>query len=83
MPIGLAVAVAGAAGALARYLLDFCAGDYLESHHPVYVTFSRSTLAARCSSRDPRRVRAVGGRRGGSHDDAGVAGRDLRTGACH
>ena len=50
MPIGLAVAVAGAAGALARYLLDFCAGDYLESHHPVYVTFSRSTLAARCSS---------------------------------
>jgi fluoride exporter len=40
MPIGLAVAVAGAAGALARYLLDFYAGDYLESHHPAYVTFA-------------------------------------------
>lgn len=40
MPIGLAVAVAGAAGALARYLLDFYAGDYPESHHPVYVTFA-------------------------------------------
>jgi fluoride exporter len=42
MPIGLAVAVAvaGAAGALARYLLDFCAGDHMEPHHQVYVTFA-------------------------------------------
>ncbi len=40
MPIGLAVAVAGAAGALARYLLDFYAGDHMEPHHQVYVTFA-------------------------------------------
>ena len=48
MPIGLAVAVAGAAGALARYLLDFYAGDHMEPHHQVYVR-SRSTWPARCS----------------------------------
>ncbi len=40
MPIGLAVSVAGAAGALARYLLDFYAGDHMEPHHQVYVTFA-------------------------------------------
>src|SRR3954451_11206792 len=40
MPIGLAAAVAGAAGALARYLLDFYAGDHMEPHHQVYVTFA-------------------------------------------
>ena len=40
MPIGLAVAVAGAAGALARYPLDFYAGDHMEPHHQVYITFA-------------------------------------------
>jgi CrcB protein len=40
MPLGLAVAVAGAAGALARYVLDLHVGDHLEPHHQVYVTFA-------------------------------------------
>jgi CrcB protein len=40
MPIGLAVALAGAAGASARYLLDFYGGDRMEPHHQVYVTFA-------------------------------------------
>jgi CrcB protein len=38
MPIGLAVALAGGLGAYSRYLVDFYAGDHLESHHQVYVT---------------------------------------------
>ncbi len=38
MPTGLAVALAGGAGAFARYVLDYYAGDRLEPHHQVYVT---------------------------------------------
>jgi CrcB protein len=40
MPTGLAVALAGGAGAFARYVLDFYAGDRLEPHHQVYVTLA-------------------------------------------
>lgn len=40
MPTGLAVALAGGAGAFARYALDFYAGDRLEPHHQVYVTLA-------------------------------------------
>jgi CrcB protein len=40
MPTGLAVALAGGAGAFARYALDLYAGDRLEPHHQVYVTLA-------------------------------------------
>jgi CrcB protein len=40
MPTGLAVALAGGAGAFARYALDYYAGDHLEPHHQVYVTLA-------------------------------------------
>jgi fluoride exporter len=40
MPTGLAVALAGGAGAFARYALDYYAGDRLEPHHQVYVTLA-------------------------------------------
>jgi fluoride exporter len=39
MPIGLAVALAGSLGASARYALDYYAGNRMEPHHQVYVTF--------------------------------------------
>jgi fluoride exporter len=40
VPTGLAVALAGGAGAFARYALDYYAGDQLEPHHQVYVTLA-------------------------------------------
>jgi CrcB protein len=40
MSTGLAVALAGAAGAFARYALGLYAGDHLEPHHQVYVTLA-------------------------------------------
>jgi fluoride exporter len=40
MPTGLAVALAGGAGAFVRYALDCYAGDRLEPHHQVYVTLA-------------------------------------------
>ena len=46
MPIGLAVALAGGAGAFARYALDYYAGDHLEPHHQVYVTLAVNVLVS-------------------------------------
>jgi fluoride exporter len=46
MPIGLAVALAGGAGALSRYALDYYAGDHLEPHHQVYVTLAVNVLGS-------------------------------------
>ena len=46
MPIGLAVAVAGAAGAVARYALDYYAGDHMEPHHQVYITFAINVVGS-------------------------------------
>ena len=46
MPIGLAVAFAGGAGAFARYALDYYAGDHLEPHHQVYVTLAVNVIGS-------------------------------------
>jgi len=46
MPIGLAVALAGGAGAFARYALDYYAGDHLEPHHQVYVTLAVNVIGS-------------------------------------
>lgn len=46
MPIGLAVALAGGAGAFSRYALDYYAGDHLEPHHQVYVTLAVNVLGS-------------------------------------
>jgi CrcB protein len=46
MPTGLAVALAGGAGALARYALDCYAGGRLEPHHQVYVTLAVNVIGS-------------------------------------
>ena len=46
MPIGLAVALAGGMGAFTRYLFDYYAGDHLEPHHQVYVTFAVNLIGS-------------------------------------
>jgi CrcB protein len=46
MPIGLAVALAGGLGTFSRYVLDYYAGDHLEPHHQVYVTFAVNVLGS-------------------------------------
>jgi CrcB protein len=46
MPTGLAVAVAGGLGALARYALDYYGGGRMEPHHQVYVTFAVNVLGS-------------------------------------
>ena len=45
MPIGLAVALAGGAGAFSRYAFDYYAG-HLEPHHQVYVTLAVNILGS-------------------------------------
>jgi CrcB protein len=42
----LVVAVAGGAGAFARYALDYYAGDHLEPHHQVYVTLAVNVVGS-------------------------------------
>jgi fluoride exporter len=46
MPIGLLVALAGGLGAFSRYGLDYYAGDQLEPHHQVYVTFAANIVGS-------------------------------------
>jgi CrcB protein len=46
MPIGLAIALAGGAGAFSRYALDYYAGDHFEPHHQVYVTLAVNVLGS-------------------------------------
>jgi CrcB protein len=46
MPTGLAVAIAGGAGAFVRYALDYYAGDHLEPHHQVYVTLAVNVIGS-------------------------------------
>jgi CrcB protein len=44
--MGLAIALAGGAGAFSRYALDYLAGDHLDPHHQVYVTLAVNVVGS-------------------------------------
>ncbi|HVI37239.1 MAG TPA: CrcB family protein, partial [Gaiellales bacterium] len=46
MPTAIAVAIAGSLGAVARYAIDYYAGDQLLPHHQVYVTFAINVIGS-------------------------------------
>jgi CrcB protein len=46
MPVGLLVALAGSLGALARYGVDYYAGQRMAPHHQVPATFAVNILGA-------------------------------------
>jgi CrcB protein len=46
MPVGLLVALAGSLGALARYGVDYYAGERMAPHHQVPATFAVNILGA-------------------------------------